>query len=63
MRVAAATRGSGLGSALLAWAHDWGRAQGATLAQLTTDASRADAQRFYDRLGYAPSHVGLKRPL
>lgn len=63
VRVAAATRGSGLGSALLAWAHDWGRAQGATLAQLTTDTARADALRFYERLGYVPSHVGLKLPL
>ena len=63
VRVAASTRGSGLGTALFEWAHQWGRERGARLAQLTTDASRADAQRFYDRLGYAPSHVGLKRPL
>lgn len=63
VRVAASTRGSGLGTALFEWAHQWGREHGATLAQLTTDASRTDAQRFYDGLGYAPSHVGLKLPL
>ncbi|ASK66734.1 GNAT family N-acetyltransferase [Brachybacterium avium] len=63
VRVAESTRGSGLGTALFAWAHDWGRAQGAALAQLTTDAVRADAHRFYERLGYAPSHVGFKLPL
>lgn len=63
VRVAARTRGSGLGTALMDWAHEWGRQQGASLAQLTTDAARADAHRFYDRLGYTPSHLGFKLPL
>jgi hypothetical protein len=45
------------------WAHRWGRERGAALAQLTTDATRADAHRFYAQLGYAPSHVGFKLPL
>ena len=63
VRVAGSARGGGLGTALFTWAHDWGRAHGATLAQLTTDASRTDAQRFYERLGYVPSHVGCKLPL
>lgn len=63
VRVGASARGTGLGSALLAWAHDWGREHGAVLAQLTTDGSRTDAHRFYERLGYEPSHVGFKRPL
>lgn len=63
VRVAASLRGAGLGTALFAWAHDWGRERGATLAQLTTDASRYEAHRFYDRLGYRASHVGFKRPL
>ena len=63
VRVAASTRGSGLGTALFEWAHQWGRERGARLAQLTTDAARTDAQRFYDRLGYTPSHIGLKLTL
>lgn len=63
VRVAASTRGSGLGAALFEWAHRWGRGRGAQLAQLTTDAARTDAQRFYTKLGYAPSHVGFKLPL
>jgi GNAT superfamily N-acetyltransferase len=63
VRVAAPVRGAGLGTALFAWAHDWGRERGATLAQLTTDASRTDAHRFYDRLGYRASHLGFKLPL
>jgi GNAT superfamily N-acetyltransferase len=63
VRVAAPARGGGLGSALMDWAHRGGGARGAALAQLTTDATRADAHRFYARLGYAPSHVGFKLPL
>lgn len=63
VRVAASHRGSGLGAELFVWAHEWGRTRGATLAQLTTDKSRVDAHRFYERLGYVPSHEGLKRPL
>lgn len=61
--VAAAERGGGLGSAMIEWAHDYGRARGATLAQLTTDTACADVHRFYRHLGYVASHVGLKRPL
>src|SRR5690606_37172183 len=40
IRVAAAHRSAGLGAAMLEWAHRHGRARGATLAQLTTDATR-----------------------
>lgn len=60
VRVVASTRGTGLGTALFDWAHAWGRRHGAVLAQLTTDAARLDAHRFYERLGYAASHVGMK---
>jgi GNAT superfamily N-acetyltransferase len=63
VRVAAAVRSLGLGAALFDWAHDVGRSRGAVLSQLTTDRSRADAHRFYERLGYADTHVGLKRLL
>ncbi|WP_420100270.1 GNAT family N-acetyltransferase [Corynebacterium sp.] len=60
VRVAAGTRGTGLGSALFDWAHDYGRTRGATLAQLTSDVTRTDAHRFYERLGYTASHQGFK---
>lgn len=63
VRVASSARGSGLGAAMFAWAHAWGHEHGASLAQLTTDLSRADAQRFYERMGYVATHAGLKRPL
>ena len=63
VRLASGTRGRGLGTALFDWAHEYGRKQGATLAQLTSDKTRTDAHRFYDGLGYRASHQGYKRPL
>lgn len=63
VRLAASVRGAGVGTALFDWVHQYGRAHGASLAQLTTDRSRLDARRFYEHLGYAPSHDGMKRPL
>lgn len=63
VRIGREARGIGLGTAVFEWAHECGRRFGATLAQLTTDRSRHDAQRFYSRLGYTASHEGLKLDL
>lgn len=63
VRVDASLRGQGIGSAMMAWAHDRGRARGCALAQLTSDKQRPDAHRFYRTLGYAQSHEGFKLPL
>ena len=63
VRVDASLRGQGTGAALMADAEARARAAGATLMQLTSNASRTDAHRFYERLGYAPSHIGFKKPL
>jgi len=63
VRVADAERGSGLGTELVTWAVDESRRLGATLVQLTSDASRTDARRFYERLGFVASHVGFKLQL
>ena len=63
VRLATSVRGSGLGRALFTWAHDYGRAHGATMAQLTADKQRDDAHRFYQRVGYRASHEGFKLPL
>ena len=60
VRVSAALRGNGLGSAMLTWAIEYGRGRGCRLVQLTSDVSRLDAHRFYERLGFASSHVGFK---
>lgn len=63
VRVAAPLRGRGIGAALLADAEARARARGATIMQLTSNASRLDARRFYERAGYRPSHTGFKKPL
>jgi GNAT superfamily N-acetyltransferase len=60
VRVASPLRGRGLGQELVTWAIDAARARGCTLVQLTTDRSRTDAHRFYERLGFQPTHVGMK---
>jgi hypothetical protein len=36
------------------------RRRGCALIQLTSDKSRADAHRFYERLGFTASHEGMK---
>lgn len=62
VRVAEEARGAGVGSALLAWVGDVAApAVGASLLQLTSDARRSDAIRWYERAGFTASHIGLKR--
>lgn len=63
VRIHADERGSGLGSRLIEWAVEESRAQGCRLVQLTSDVTRTDAHRFYERLGFEASHVGFKLSL
>lgn len=63
VRIHAGERGSGLGSRLIEWAIASSRAQGCQLVQLTSDATRTEAHRFYARLGFEATHVGFKLPL
>ncbi|MEU5323582.1 GNAT family N-acetyltransferase [Streptomyces sp. NPDC021056] len=63
VRVHADERGSGLGTQLIEWAVDESRRQNCQLVQLTSDVTRTDAHRFYERLGFEASHVGFKLPL
>ncbi|MDQ0795195.1 GNAT family N-acetyltransferase [Streptomyces sp. B1I3] len=63
VRIHAGERGSGLGTQLIQWAVDESRRQGCQLVQLTSDATRTDAHRFYERLGFTASHVGFKLTL
>jgi GNAT superfamily N-acetyltransferase len=60
VRVGAPYRSHGLGQAIFEWSIAESRRRGATLIQLTTDKSRTGAHRFYDRLGFTPSHIGYK---
>ena len=61
VRISEELRGLGLGSAMIEWAVGHARVHGAALVQLTSDARRVDAHRFYERLGFEASHVGFKR--
>jgi GNAT superfamily N-acetyltransferase len=63
VRVRRDYRGRGLGGAMFQWAIEESRRRGCVLVQLTTDKSRSDAHRFYERLGFIASHEGLKLAL
>jgi GNAT superfamily N-acetyltransferase len=63
VRIAAHRRDSGLGQRMFEWAIGACRSRGCNLVQLTTDKSRADAHRFYEKLGFVASHVGYKLAL
>jgi ribosomal protein S18 acetylase RimI-like enzyme len=59
VRVAAQCRSRGIGEQLVHWAIAEARTNGCKLVELLTHNSRVDAQRFYRRLGFQPSHVGM----
>jgi ribosomal protein S18 acetylase RimI-like enzyme len=63
VRVARSRRGDGIGTAMFQWAIAECRRRGCSLVQLFTDKSRSDAHRFYERLGFKPSHEGMKLAL
>ena len=61
VRVRSTLRSGGIGTALVRWVTDVAApATGSSLVQLTSDNSRTDAHRFYERLGFAGSHRGFK---
>lgn len=53
-------RGRGIGAAMIAFAVERARQAGAVSVQLTSNLKRADAHRFYRRLGFEQSHAGFK---
>lgn len=60
VRVHSSQRGEGLGEKMIQHAIERAKSEGCGLVQLTTDASRKDAHRFYERLGFQATHVGMK---
>ena len=56
-------RGRGIGAAMIRFAVEEARKAGARQVQLMSNALRVDAHRFYERLGFTKSHVGLKLKL
>jgi len=63
VRVSSDRRGEKIGEAMFAWVLEKCRSEHCGIVQLTTDKSRTDAHRFYDRLGFEPSHIGYKMML
>jgi len=59
VRVDSSCRSRGIGEQLVRRAIDDARAQGCKLVELLTHSTRVDAQRFYERLGFARIHVGM----
>lgn len=60
VRVDSGVRSAGIGKALFERAIERARERGCHLVQLTTDKSRPGALRFYEALGFAASHEGMK---
>lgn len=63
VRIDSAYRSQGIGRQLMLWMLERAKARGCHLAQLTTHKSREDAHRFYERLGFEKTHVGMKLSL
>ncbi|NJC95737.1 MAG: GNAT family N-acetyltransferase [Anaerolineales bacterium] len=60
VRVDRKHQNQGIGSEMMKWSVERARARDAHLVQLTTHRSREDAHRFYERLGFTKSHLGMK---
>lgn len=63
VRVRNAVRGQGIGKAMMQWAISRCQERGCGLVQLTSDNNREAAHRFYQRLGFVPTHAGFKLKL
>jgi GNAT superfamily N-acetyltransferase len=63
VRVDKRFQSQGIGSRMMKWTIERARQRGAHVMQLTTHKSRLDAHRFYERLGFEGSHLGMKLSL
>lgn len=63
VRVDSTLRGRGIGEELMAVVTRRARDAGCSFMQLTSDERRTNAHRFYERLGFDGSHVGMKKTL
>jgi GNAT superfamily N-acetyltransferase len=63
IRVVSSRRSEGIGAMMIGWALEQCCERGCKSVQLTTNKSRKDAHRFYERLGFSQSHEGYKRAL
>jgi GNAT superfamily N-acetyltransferase len=63
VHVHSSLRGRGIGAAMMRFAVEEARRLGCHRVQLTSNKRRAEAHRFYGRLGFTASHEGFKLPL
>src|SRR5215207_6355756 len=63
VRVDKRVQNQGIGSKMMKWAMERAQQRGAHVVQLTTHKTRLDAHRFYERLGFKGSHLGMKLSL
>ena len=63
MVVDEAVRGRGIGAALVRAAEEVLAAQGCYMVEVTSNVRRAEAHRFYERLGYERTSVRLAKEL
>jgi GNAT superfamily N-acetyltransferase len=61
VKVRAARRSGGIGAQMMAFAEDHARTHGAAMLELTSNKTRTNAHRFYERLGFTRSHEGFKK--
>jgi GNAT superfamily N-acetyltransferase len=60
VRVDSRYQNKGIGGQMMRYALERAKLRGAHLMQLTSHQSRKDAHRFYKRLGFKLTHVGMK---
>lgn len=60
VRVHSSSRGQNIGQQMIEFAINWGLDNGAKIIQLTTNKERTKALRFYEKLGFKATHVGMK---
>jgi len=60
VRVDEQHRGKGIGHEMMLWAINRAKQNGCVSMQLTTNAERTDAHRFYENLGFSGTHLGMK---
>jgi GNAT superfamily N-acetyltransferase len=60
VRVREDLRSQRIGGRLMEWVVGRARERGCRVVQLTSNRARVDARRFYERLGFKASHVGMK---
>jgi GNAT superfamily N-acetyltransferase len=63
LRVCSKMRGKGMGHWVIREAIEWGKKNKAKIFQLTADKRRERVKKFYESLGFVPTHDGYKMNL